>query len=123
LAGLGNAARTPITDPASQSQVKTRGKRSGISKKFEGSFRAASMDRNDLINLINKRFSTVNGGLKFEIIRDGVRQDRDWWYVPVIATRNGKDVPREVTINIYANIETELEENDHVTVLFVPAVA
>lgn len=81
------------------------------------------MEKDALINLIDQRLTEVNGGLKFEIIRDGVRQDQEWWYVPVIATRNGKDVPREVTVNIYANVETELEENNHVTVLFVPAVA
>ena len=80
------------------------------------------MDKDTLISLIDGRLTKVNGGLTFEIIRDGVRQDQEWWYVPVIATRNGKDVPREVTINIYANVETELEETDHVTVLFVPAV-
>ena len=79
------------------------------------------MEKQELIGLIKERFSKINGGLTFEIIDDGVRQDSDWWYVPVIASRNGKDVPRELTINIYANIETELEENKDLTVLFVPA--
>jgi hypothetical protein len=79
------------------------------------------MEKQELIGLIKERFSKINGGLTFEIIDDGVRQDSDWWYVPVIASRNGKDVPRELTINIYANIETELEENNDLTVLFVPA--
>ena len=79
------------------------------------------MEKQELIGLIKERFSKINGGLTLEIIDDGVRQDSDWWYVPVIASRNGKDVPRELTINIYANIETELEENSDLTVLFVPA--
>ena len=79
------------------------------------------MEKQELIGLIKERFSKINGGLTFEFIDDGVRQDSDWWYVPVIASRNGKDVPRELTINIYANIETELEENNDLTVLFVPA--
>lgn len=81
------------------------------------------MDKDELIALINERFTAVNGGLTFEIIRDGVGQDQEWWYVPAIATRNGKDIPREVAINIYANVETDLEEKYDVTVLFVPAVA
>ncbi len=81
------------------------------------------MDKAELIHMIDERFQSVNGGLKFEIIRDGVRQDQDWWYVPVVVTRRGKDVPREVTINIFANVETELEEANDVNVLFVPAVA
>ena len=79
------------------------------------------MEKQELIGLIKERFSKINGGLTFEIIDDGVRQDSDWWYVPVIASRNGKDIPRELTINIYANIEIELEENKDLTVLFVPA--
>ncbi len=82
-----------------------------------------TVDRESLINLIDDRFHLVNGGLSFEIIKDGVRQDGEWWYVPVIATRGGKDVPREVTINIFANIETEIEEQHNVIVLFVPAAA
>ncbi len=73
--------------------------------------------------MIDTRLQKVNGGLSFEIIQDGVREESEWWYVPVVATRNGKDIPREVTINIYANIETEFEDEHHVTVLFVPAVA
>lgn len=79
------------------------------------------MQRDELIDLIDQRFRAVNGGLQFEIVRDGVRQEGDWWYVPVVATRRGHDVPREVTVNIFANIETELEENSGVTVLFIPA--
>jgi len=81
------------------------------------------MDKDGLIQLIDKRFHEVNGGLNFEIIRDGVRQDGEWWYVPVIATRAGRDVPREVTVNIFANIETEMEEEHNLTVLFIPAAA
>ena len=79
------------------------------------------MEKQELIGLIKERFSKINGGLTLEIIDDGVRQDSDWWYVPVIASRNGKDVPRELTINIYENIVTVLEENSDLTVLFVPA--
>lgn len=81
------------------------------------------MNKEQLIELINARLQKVNGGLKFEVVLDGVRQDQDWWYVPVIASRHGKDVPREVTVNIFANVETELEEENGVTVLFIPAVA
>lgn len=80
------------------------------------------MQKDDLIQLVDERFKAVNGGLQFEIIEDGVRNDRDWWYIPVITTRSGKDVPREVTVNIFANLETELEEKHNLTVLFVPAV-
>ncbi len=38
----------------------------------------------------------------------------------MLATRNGKNLPREVTINIFANIEDELERDQNVSVLFIP---
>jgi hypothetical protein len=81
------------------------------------------MDRDSVISLIDERFHAVNGGMSFEIVKDGVRQEGDWWYVPVVASIRGKFVPREVTVNIFANIETEMEERHDLTILFVPAVA
>jgi len=41
----------------------------------------------------------------------------------VVATRNGRDVPREITVNVYANVEDELEQQHQLSVLFVPVVA
>ena len=81
------------------------------------------MTKDDVIKLVDDRLKRVDGGLEFEVIRDGVRQDGEWWYVPVVASRHGHDVPREVTINVFANVETELEDEHNLTVLFVPAVA
>jgi hypothetical protein len=82
-----------------------------------------AMQKDEVIRLIDDRFQTVNGGINFEIIKDGVRQEESWWLVPVIATRRDGYGPRLVTIEIYANIETELEEKHDLTVLFVPAVS
>ena len=81
------------------------------------------MTRDELVNLVQERLDRVGHGIQFEIVRDGVRQEDDWWYVPVIASRNGKDVPRETTVNIYANIEDELEQEKELNVLFVPVVS
>jgi hypothetical protein len=81
------------------------------------------MSKNKLIQSVRARLSEVGHGIDFSVIAAGVRQEDSWWYVPVLATRNGKDVPRELTVNIYANIEDEMEQTEHVNVLFVPAVA
>ncbi len=81
------------------------------------------MNKNKLIQSLKARLAQVGHGIVFEVINDGVRQEDSWWYVPVLATRNGKDVPREITVNIFANLEDELEHNQHVNVLFIPAVS
>ena len=78
--------------------------------------------RDDLIRALNVRFAQVGHNLKFDIVEDGVREDGPWWYVPVLATRNGHDVPREVTVNIFANIEDEFEQTEGVSILFIPVV-
>jgi len=81
------------------------------------------MKKSELVRLVKDRLEKVGHGITFDIIADGVRQEESWWHVPVLATRNGKDVPREVTVNIFANIEDELETDRRVTVLLIPAVA
>jgi len=81
------------------------------------------VEKPEVIKIVRDRLAKVNGGIEFEIIEDGVRPDESWWYVPLIARRNGHDVPREVTVQIYANIETELEDDLDLTVLFIPANA
>ena len=81
------------------------------------------MEKPEVIKTVQDRLTRVNGGIEFEIIEDGVRLDDSWWYVPVVAHRGGRDVLREVTIQIFANIETELEDEFNLTVLFIPATA
>ena len=81
------------------------------------------MSKNKVIQSVKAHFAKVGHDIEFEIITAGVRRDRSWWYVPVITTRRGKDVPREVTVNIFANIEDELDQEQDINVLFVPAIA
>ncbi len=81
------------------------------------------MSKNQVIRLVTTRLVEVGHGIIFDIIKDGVRSEDSWWYIPVVATRNGKDVPREITVNIYANVEDELEKKNKLSVLFVPATS
>ena len=85
--------------------------------------RKKKVTKQSVIGLVKKQLDAVGHGIKFEILEAGVRADGEWWYVPVVASRHGHDVPREVTINVFANVETELEDEHNLTVLFVPAVA
>jgi hypothetical protein len=81
------------------------------------------MNKNELIRSVKTQLEKVGHGITFDVITAGVRQEDSWWYVPVLATRNGKEVPREITVSIFANIEDELEHDYHVSVLFIPAVS
>jgi hypothetical protein len=85
--------------------------------------RAKDMNKSKLIRSVKVHLGKVGHGIAFDVITAGVRQEDSWWHVPVVATRNGRDVPREITVNIFANIEDELERDEHVNVLFVPALA
>lgn len=81
------------------------------------------MTSEQLIALAKGMLDNAGHHITFAILEEGVRPDGSWWYVPVLATRNGKDVPREVTVNIYANIEDALETDHQVNVLFVPVTS
>jgi hypothetical protein len=80
------------------------------------------MTKRKVISKVQKRLQAVGYGITFDIVEPGVRADGEWWYVPVLSHRNGKEIPRDVTVNIFANVEDEMLKHDHVTVLFVPVV-
>jgi hypothetical protein len=81
------------------------------------------MDREQLLSVAKEAFTHVGHGFDFEIIEAGVRQDGNWWYVPVIARgTRGTEPPFEGLVNIYANLEEKLQETG-VNVMFVPAAA
>jgi hypothetical protein len=85
--------------------------------------RGHEMKKSEVIRLAKTRLDKVGHGIAFDVITAGVRREETWWHVPVITTRNGKDIPREITVNILANVEDDLEQKDGVSVLFIPAVA
>jgi hypothetical protein len=81
------------------------------------------MEKAQVIDLLTQRFHQVNGGITFELIQDGMRQTENWWQVPVLATRNGKDVPHQIAVNIFATVESELETNFDLSVLIIPVTS
>jgi hypothetical protein len=58
------------------------------------------------------------------LLDEGIRKDGDWWYVPVTAS-GPKDAPlrSEYLVNVSANIEQQLEEEQNINVLFIPVAA
>ena len=81
------------------------------------------MTKRKLVQLVNAQFGKVGHKIQFDVVAAGVCQEESWWYVPVLATRNGKDIPREFAVNIFANVEDDLEQNQHVSVLFIPGIS
>jgi len=59
------------------------------------------------------------GGITLDVLTDGVRQDQDWWYVPV--RPSAKPPRRYEYYETLAAVENELQESEHLTVLLVPA--
>jgi hypothetical protein len=83
---------------------------------------AKKTTKRSVIQSVKNRLASVGHGIEFDILEAGVRADGDWWYVPVISTLRGKDVKREVTVNLFAAVESELHEAEGLTVLLVPVV-
>lgn len=82
------------------------------------------MNRDEVIRMAREALSQVDRRFRFDVIEAGVRQDGEWWYVPVVAEGpNGVEPPHEFVVNVYANIEEKLQEEQHLNVMFVPAAA
>ncbi len=82
-----------------------------------------NVNRDEIIQQTRAALAGLGPRYTFEIVEPGVRQDDAWWYVPVIArTARGEEAPYELVVNIYANIEDQLQ-GAGVNVLFVPTAA
>ncbi len=58
------------------------------------------------------------GGAPLEALTQGVRHEQDWWYVHV---RPSFEPPRQYEYyKALADTEGELEDTEHLTVLFLP---
>jgi hypothetical protein len=77
-------------------------------------------DRTSIIAAVQRLLDSRRpGGMTLVVEQEGVRQDQDWWYVPVRPTSE----PPKRRYEYYealAEIENELQKSDHLTVLFVP---
>lgn len=78
------------------------------------------MSKRDVVQRVNHYLkSHPFDGLTVEIVEQAVREDGDWWYVPVRPSSQGS-----ITYHYYGvltDIEGELKQNDHLDVLLVPS--
>ncbi len=60
------------------------------------------------------------GGATLEVVPQGIRQDREWWYVPI--RPNIQPAKRFEYYEALATVEQEVQKFEHLTVLLVPTV-
>ena len=80
----------------------------------------AIADKKAVIAAVRKLLKSRNpGGVTLDVVPAGVRQDQEWWYVPV---RPSAQPPKRYEYyEALAEVETELQKSEHITVLLVPA--
>ena len=61
------------------------------------------------------------GGATLDVVPEGVRQDHDWWYVPVRPSI--QPAKRYEYYETLAEIENELGKQEDLTILLIPAMA
>jgi len=80
------------------------------------------MNQNQVLDLIRRALAKRHPqGATIEIIEDGIRQEGNWWHVPV---RPDRDIPRtyeyyEVLTDVEDEVQHEFE--DDTEVLLVPS--
>lgn len=78
------------------------------------------VDREEVIDAVRRLLKTRHpGGVSLDVVPAGVRQDEEWWYVPV---RPSAQPPRRYEYyEALAEVENELQKTEQLTVLLVPA--
>ncbi|MDQ2798548.1 MAG: hypothetical protein M3Y13_02770 [Armatimonadota bacterium] len=78
-----------------------------------------TLDEQAVIETVRKYVKDRHPGeATLEILTHGIRQDQEWWYVPIRPSI--QPAHRYEYYETLANIETELEKAEHLTVLLVP---
>ncbi len=77
------------------------------------------MSENEVVGIVARYLKDKRpGGATLEALTQGVRQEQDWWYVPV---RPSFEPPRRYEYyEALADGENDLEEAEHLTVLLLP---
>ena len=74
-----------------------------------------------VIEAVRKQLAGLHpGGVTLDVVLDGIRQDQDWWYVPV--RPSSEPTKRYEYYEALAKAETELQKSEGLTVLLVPVL-
>ncbi len=80
------------------------------------------MTAQQVIQEVKSRLANIDVRLRFDVIESAVREDNEWWYVPVIPEMSdGRLAARDFSVNVLAGVETKLFTDLGINVLFVPA--
>lgn len=60
------------------------------------------------------------GGAILEVVPEGIRQDREWWYVPVRPSI--RLTKRFEYYEVLAEVESELQKTENLTILLLPTI-
>jgi hypothetical protein len=78
-------------------------------------------DKKTVIEAVRKQIQgRTPGGATLEVLTEGIRQDQEWWYVPIQPSI--QPARRYEYYETLAEVENELQKSDHLTVLLVPAM-
>lgn len=77
------------------------------------------MSEKDIVELVGRYLKKKRpGGATLEVLPQGVRHEQDWWYVPV--RPSVEPARRYEYYEALADVETDMETHEHLTVLLVP---
>jgi hypothetical protein len=79
------------------------------------------MDRNTIVGLVRRYLQNLRAesDLDIELIEEAVRQEGDWWYVPV---RTDQEIKKRYRYyEELTDLEAEMKQREHVDVLLVPS--
>ena len=57
-------------------------------------------------------------GVTLDVLVSGIRHEQEWWYVPVVPDR--EPARRYEYYETLGDVERELQQQENITVLFVP---
>ena len=80
---------------------------------------ALTMSEKEIVEIVARYLKDKHpGGATLEALTQGVRHEQDWWYVPVRPSVEPKR--RYEYYEALAEVENDLEEAEHLTVLLLP---
>ena len=80
--------------------------------------------RDQVIEAVRNHLARTGHCMTFEVIEAAVRQDSEWWYVPILVSwTDGKQPTHEMLVNLYANVEESASSTLDTNILLIPAAA
>lgn len=80
------------------------------------------MSEKEVVEIVGRYLKNRHpGGVTLEALFEGIRHEQDWWYVPVRPSQ--EPARRYEYYEALSDVETELEDAEHLTVLLLPVAS